>query len=140
MRDYNRAVEILEELKTMLDDDKIYMQSENDRFYHKNFINMIAKDFPHIPYDELKEKIADTLRQQCEKQSIIFENKKYIIEVPNLKVILYTFLCMNTIDKYDFIDKSNMLNLCIGIAKTCSDEVEYTNDKLRSLISELANI
>lgn len=143
MRDYKRAIEILEELDLLLKDENIFSQTENDRFHHKSLLKSISNDFPEIPYEELKNSVIDILSKSEQKQTIVFRDKNYILEIPSLKVIVYTFLCIdkNNINYKNFKDEySNILNICIDMAKRCNKEIDYTNDKIRSLIAELSNI
>ncbi|MBZ7976412.1 MULTISPECIES: hypothetical protein [unclassified Campylobacter] len=147
MKNYIRAIEILKELETLLDNDSVFLQSEEDRINDEKFIKKVAKDFPNTPYEQIKQEIITLLTTQCNEQYIIYHNKRYLLLTPSLKVITYIFSCINqdkltNVKKIDFEndETTNFLNICIDIARKCSEEIKYRNDKLRSLLGELGQI
>lgn len=138
MRNYKRAIEILKEIEELLNNENIFKQSEEDRFNDETFILNVAKDFPEIPFEELKNEIIQILSNTLQEQYIIYKDKKYLLTVPSLKVLTYIFNCIGKDIESD--ETTNFLNICIGIAKTCINEIKYRNDKLRSLLGELSQI
>lgn len=147
MRDYKRAIEILKEIEILLNNENIFKQSEEDRYNDEIFINKVAKDFPEIPFDNLKSEIIDLVSNTTQEQFIVYKNKKYLLLIPSLKVMTYIYNCVNheKISKKTNIEieedeNSNFINMCIDIAKKCVSEIKYRNDKLRSLLGELSQI
>lgn len=147
MRDYKRAIEILKEIEKLISNESIFQQSEEDRFNDEVFINKVANDFPEIPFEELKKDIVSLVSNTTQEQFIVYKNKKYLLFIPSLKVMTYIFNCINqekiktkTNFEIEEDESSNFISMCIDIAKKCISEVKYRNDKLRSLLGELAQI
>lgn len=147
MKDYIRAIEILKELEILLANDSVFLQSEEDRINDEKFIKKVANDFPDTPYEQIKQEIITLLTTQCNEQYIMYHNKRYLLLTPSLNVITYIFGCINK-DKiqnpkhidFENDETTNYLNICIDIARKCSEEIKYRNDKLRSLLGELGQI
>lgn len=147
MKDYKRAVEILKEIEILISNESIFKQSEEDRFNDEIFINNVAKDFPEVPFEELKYEIINLVSNTTQEQFIIYKDKKYLLFIPSLKVMTYIFNCINqetiaskTNAEIEDDENANFINMCIDIAKKCVSEIKYRNDKLRSLLGELSQI
>lgn len=145
MRNYQKAVEIILELEKLLENKQILLDTEEDRLNDFELIDKILNDFPNETAESIKSEISKNFN--INNQYITFKDKKYLLLTPSLGVIPYIFNCTKKANylktenlKSSDSDCVNFLNVCIDIAKNCNAKIDYKNEIIKKLLSDLANI
>lgn len=145
MRNYQKAVEIILELEKLLENKQILLDTEEDRLNDFELIDKILNDFPNETAENIKSEISKNFN--INNQYITFKDKKYLLLTPSLGVIPYIFNCTKKANylktenlKSSDSDCVNFLNVCIDIAKNCNAKIDYKNEIIKKLLSDLANI
>lgn len=141
MIDYKRAIEILEELQILIKDEKLFEECEIERVENLNIIQEIAEDNPQKSFFEIQNYVFEEFHKNPDLMYIMFNDKKYIIKLPSLNILIYIFKC-SEFDGQITINKESIVffDICIDFAKKYVDIVKIKNDKIRSLLSELSKI
>lgn len=141
MPDYKRVIEILEELQSLIDDEKLFEECENDRINNLNIIQEIAIDNPNKSIFEIQDYVFENFRKNPDLMYICFNDKKYIINLPSLNILIYIYKCSEFKGKITINQESIVFfDICIDFAKKYVEVVKIQNDKIRSLLSELSKI